>query len=744
MNGAPAKDPAGLGALATLLAAGLALGIAGLLPPEICLLTLILTVAVGVLVPSWIPLLSRGDSPQRTGAAVLMLLLLVVATFGSGPGALTTGRPEGLLTVAAEELGLPTSVPIGLFAALAAGALVVVTLELTDRRGVQSALVLGIAVLGLASVASPGWHLLPVVALGWPAALFTLAQLANSDTQGGRHASPVPNLMMRPGPGASGPAPAHRGVLRWRLLPVLAAITVGGLTLTVVIGTGVAAKGARASSWRERVGAASPTKGQARSGSDYLGTGLDLNARGALPTDPVLKLPTDSPELWRAGTLDVYTGRQWVATPPAAGLPRLIAGSVGEVMVVPAPGAETAGSGAVQTDRVRPLSTVQLPILAPGRLISLSAAGLVPDALRSITGDQLIASGFRGPLGDYSVSSEVPVGVDDPQVRDRLIAVGRGVDEPATARWTDLPANLPDRVRQLGLRLVGGSSSRLGAVLAIESELHRRMTYNLNSPVPPAGKDAVDDALFVSHTGFCEQFASAEVVLLRAAGIPARLAVGFAGGDPGDDGFRTVLGSDAHAWVEIWFPGLGWVTSDPTAGATLARTGWQPIRDVIRRYAGRPGSWIAGGLIVVLLTVGLLRRRWSWRRRRSRARSETGSRTDPHLAAAFAQLETVLAGQGRARAPNETLAALGRRLPPETLPPALAVLERALYAPRPPSRAECLAAAATIVGSLEQLLELDQELEPAAAGAPGRSSRGPSRGPKPGELVADSSPFRVQ
>ena len=78
-----------------------------------------------------------------------------------------------------------------------------------------------------------------------------------------------------------------------------------------------------------------------------------------------------------------------------------------------------------------------------------------------------------------------------------------------------MPASVPERVRALGAQLAAGRS-RTGAVQQVEPWLAENATYNLDSPVPGPGEDAVDRFLFVDRVGFCEQFAAAEVLLLRA------------------------------------------------------------------------------------------------------------------------------------------------------------------------------------------------------------------------------------
>ena len=87
-----------------------------------------------------------------------------------------------------------------------------------------------------------------------------------------------------------------------------------------------------------------------------------------------------------------------------------------------------------------------------------------------------------------------------------------------------------------------------------------------------AGRDAVDQFLFVDKRGYCEHFSSSFVVLMRAAGIPARVVGGYAGADHNPIGdYWIVRRSDAHAWAEVWLPGRGWVRVDPTAAVAPER-----------------------------------------------------------------------------------------------------------------------------------------------------------------------------
>jgi len=100
--------------------------------------------------------------------------------------------------------------------------------------------------------------------------------------------------------------------------------------------------------------------------------------------------------------------------------------------------------------------------------------------------------------------------------------------------------------------------------------IRAEFAYTLDVPLP--GRDAVDEFLFGTRQGYCEHFASAFAVLMRGAGIPTRVVTGYAGGyrNPFGD-YWIVRRMDAHAWVEVWLQGQGWVRVDPTAAVAPER-----------------------------------------------------------------------------------------------------------------------------------------------------------------------------
>ena len=154
----------------------------------------------------------------------------------------------------------------------------------------------------------------------------------------------------------------------------------------------------------------------------------------------------------------------------------------------------------------------------------------------------------------------------------------------SAARYT-LSVNLSAQERNRALALPEGFDPRtralvqswrsegLGDDAVVRAALdlfHRSFTYTLNPPL--LGRDSIDDFLFETRKGFCEHYASAFVVLMRAAGIPARVVIGYQGGwwnAAGD--YLLVRNSDAHAWAEAWMPSRGWMRVDPTAAVSPAR-----------------------------------------------------------------------------------------------------------------------------------------------------------------------------
>jgi transglutaminase-like putative cysteine protease len=121
------------------------------------------------------------------------------------------------------------------------------------------------------------------------------------------------------------------------------------------------------------------------------------------------------------------------------------------------------------------------------------------------------------------------------------------------------------RVTALARETTAGRTTAFDKAMALQDYFAgptSQFRYSLQT-APGGGDDALVEFLTVGKAGYCEQFASAMAVMLRTVGVPARVAVGFTGGVVKGD-YRSITTADAHAWVEAWFPGIGWTTFDPT------------------------------------------------------------------------------------------------------------------------------------------------------------------------------------
>ncbi len=159
----------------------------------------------------------------------------------------------------------------------------------------------------------------------------------------------------------------------------------------------------------------------------------------------------------------------------------------------------------------------------------------------------------------YEVVSDPTLTLDpfhlQPYLRSLALALPEDRNPRSLALAAQLRSQYPDD-REYAMRLL---------------DLFREdFSYSLEPP--PLGAHAVDEFLFETYSGYCEHYASAYATLLRAAGIPARVALGFQGGYWNSVGEHLVVRrSDAHAWVEVWIQGAGWLRADPTAAVAPDR-----------------------------------------------------------------------------------------------------------------------------------------------------------------------------
>ncbi len=176
--------------------------------------------------------------------------------------------------------------------------------------------------------------------------------------------------------------------------------------------------------------------------------------------------------------------------------------------------------------------------------------------------------------------------------RDREVLADRPVNDQREYRLSSalryrLQPTLDERARRLGLRLPANFNPRTralatqwrqrygsddAAIVRAALTLFHDGGFRYTLAPAPLGRDAVDDFLFDTHEGFCEHYSSAFTVLMRAAGIPARVVTGYQGGYWNKLGnYLLVRNSDAHAWSEVWLAGRGWIRVDPTGAVRPER-----------------------------------------------------------------------------------------------------------------------------------------------------------------------------
>ena len=144
-------------------------------------------------------------------------------------------------------------------------------------------------------------------------------------------------------------------------------------------------------------------------------------------------------------------------------------------------------------------------------------------------------------------------------------------EDPAILRRNlILPAGQNRQTRELAQRWRDSEKTPDAIIQKALSLFASEFYYTLRPPL--LGENGIDQFLFESKRGFCEHYAAAFVVLMRGAGLPARVVSGYQGGERNPvDGYLVVRQSDAHAWAEVWLEGRGWVRIDPTAAVSPAR-----------------------------------------------------------------------------------------------------------------------------------------------------------------------------
>lgn len=159
----------------------------------------------------------------------------------------------------------------------------------------------------------------------------------------------------------------------------------------------------------------------------------------------------------------------------------------------------------------------------------------------------------------YTVAGSVSVATPE-----MLQGAGTNYPEWVRERYLQLPDDLPERVRALAAEVTAGAPTQYDKAIAIE-EFLRTLPFDYAVPATPAGEDVADYFLFELQRGYFDYFSTAMAVMLRTVGVPARVATGY-WLDPAEfeNGAFTVRKQHAYSWVEVFFPGYGWVEFNPS------------------------------------------------------------------------------------------------------------------------------------------------------------------------------------
>lgn len=357
---------------------------------------------------------------------------------------------------------------------------------------------------------------------------------------------------------------------------------------------------------------------------------LDLNFRGRLADTVALKVRSPRRQFWRGMAYDVFDGRRWRMSRPEDVTPLhsnpftlpISPTMGGNALPDGLSGAEGAMPSGYSYNR-RQITTVYIEkdqtnlILMPGYPAQLyfPTGMIMADPYDSYRSPVLLEKGMY-----YTVVSATPVQGD---------LKGRDPELPPPGKRQHLAIDLDpylavpvmsERTRQLAREITQGARGPRDRLGRLERHLEATYPYDLGIPPFPGRADQLDHFLFEAKRGYCEHFATALALMGREVGVPTRLVTGYLPGDFNPfTGFYEVKTSHAHAWVEAYLWGRGWVAFDPTPGFTgpmdEAPRLNLPVSDLARAMQAATG-WLLGPIMAIALAVPIGMIVWLWRRPR--------------------------------------------------------------------------------------------------------------------------------
>lgn len=268
---------------------------------------------------------------------------------------------------------------------------------------------------------------------------------------------------------------------------------------------------------------------------------------------------------WRIDTKDTYTSKGWI----------LSEGNFGKnVYQTNTPIQTSLQVGSPEKER-----QIQIDIATPMPFL-LQTYGMISvsaqDSPLFIQDERTEKIAIEQQNGESKLLSNYTISYSEPEYSMKQLQMSKtstlATLDPSFNRFLQLPNTLPPRVVNLAKEITHDKASVYDQIKAVESYFssHGFRYDKKEVAIPAEGQDYVDQFLFDTKVGYCDNFSTSMVVLLRSAGIPARWVKGFAPGKPGQitDGLQEyqITNDNAHSWVEAYVPGTGWMEFEPTIG----------------------------------------------------------------------------------------------------------------------------------------------------------------------------------
>ncbi|SES38848.1 transglutaminase family protein [Psychrobacillus sp. OK032] len=292
----------------------------------------------------------------------------------------------------------------------------------------------------------------------------------------------------------------------------------------------------------------------------------DENLGGAFVQDdtPVFTAAVPTKQYWKIETKDTYTSKGWIQSNTESQVSSYNVGELIQSDITP---------GEEERTAIASISMLQeYPfVMQPYGIKRVDA--LEPFTLSWSESNQKLTT-FNGgstvPITNYDVAYSEPVYSLKALRNTKIESLDSLTSE--FDRYLQLPETLPTRVRELATSITDGDESLYEKAKSIERYFRQNgFRYDQQlAAIPEGDMDYVDQFLFDTKVGYCDNFSTSMVVLLRSEGIPARWVKGFAPGEivQREDSVPVyeITNNNAHSWVEAYFPNIGWMTFEPTIG----------------------------------------------------------------------------------------------------------------------------------------------------------------------------------